>query len=114
MVMGSERTDCDLSVPLADKAQITKPADVHHNLWLREPELHRRDQTVASSEHFRVLAMLCKKAESFVQRCGPNIVECGGDHRTPSFPLIARQTRSGVNGMSRWRIPSGDSASMTA
>jgi len=27
---------------------------------------------------------------------------------------IARQTRSGVNGMSRWRTPSGESASMTA
>src|SRR5215475_1668926 len=112
--MSAQRTDCDLSVPLSDRAEVADLANVHHDLRLREPELHRRDQTVSSCEHFRVVAMLRKKTESFVKGRGPNVVECSRDHDAPPFSLIARHTRSGVKGMSRWRIPSGASASTTA
>src|SRR5207244_13052795 len=89
-------------------------ADIDHDLRLGEPELHRRDQTVAAGQHFRVLAMLGEKGERLVERRGPGVIERGRNHNRPSFSRIARQTRSGVNGRSRWLIPSGDSASMTA
>jgi hypothetical protein len=42
IVMGSERADHDLPVPLADRAEVADPADINHDLRLREPDLGLR------------------------------------------------------------------------
>ena len=76
--MGGKRADRDLPVPLLDRAEVADPADVNHDLRLRQPELHGRDQTVAPREHFRVLAVFGEKAQRLVKRRRPDVVERGG------------------------------------
>ena len=112
--MRRESADRDLAVALADRAEVADPTDVDHDFGLREPELHRGDQAVAAREHLRVLAVPGEEPERLLERRRPDIIERGGDHDRPPFSWIARQTRSGVNGRSRWRMPSGESASTTA
>jgi hypothetical protein len=41
--MSGKRTNRDLPIPLINRAKTTDPANIDYNLWLREPELHRRN-----------------------------------------------------------------------
>src|SRR5207247_658426 len=87
--------------------------EVDQHLRLREPQFHGRDETVAARQDLGVLAVFRQQANRFLERPRSLIIKCGGNHDRPPFE-IARQIRSGVSGMSRCRMPSGESASITA
>ena len=80
------------------------PADVDEERRLREPELHERQERVPAREELRVVAP--EELEGFVDGAGTLVVELRGDHRAPPFAsAIARQTRSGLAGISMSVIP---------
>ena len=67
---------------------------------------------MAAGEQLRVLAG-AEQLDRVLDGLGDLVVERCGDHRAPPS-WIARQTRSGVAGMSMSVTPKGESASTTA
>src|SRR5437879_3985024 len=89
--------------------------DIDKRVGLCQPELHERKEAVPASQHLAVTGTTeCR--DRFLDRRGGLIAEGVRDHRFPS-PLdfrVARQLFSGVRGMSRCLIPTGETASITA
>ena len=104
VVMTCERPDRQLLARVAHVRELVDPADVDEQRRLREPELHERQERVTAREELRVIAP--EELEGFVDGAGTLVVELCGDHRAPPFAsAIARQTRSGLAGISMSVIP---------
>src|SRR4029453_7109206 len=79
-----------------------------------QAELEQRDEALATGQHLGP-GVGADDREGLLDRGRTVVGERCRDHAWPPFePCIARHTVCGVYGMSRWRIPSGLSASITA
>src|SRR5215831_924617 len=117
--MGRECTDPQLASLLLDPVKTGNPADVDDRLRLREPQLHHRQERVPAGQrpHAAVdrqqLDRLVEAGRPVVRELRWTLCVHGGSSQLLAAS-IARHTRSGVNGMSTFLIPSGASASITA
>src|SRR5688572_10132551 len=99
--MSQHCPECYDPVFLTDVVQISETTDVDDRPRLRQPELHRRNQAVATSQNLCILVAR-ERSQSFVESSRPNVVEsCWNHDRTPFERLMARHTFSGVSGKSR-------------
>src|SRR5215472_18573504 len=73
-----------------------------------EPQLHHRDQAHASRKRFGATG---DQGEGFAQARRRCVVERVRNHAPASATIF--QIFSGVSGISTWRTPSGESASIT-
>ena len=114
--VGHRGADDDTPVgALADALELRQPADVDQGADLGEPQLEQGQQAHAAADDLRVRVAPGQDAQGLLDRRRARVVELGGDHAGfTSAPAMARHTVWDVKGMSRWRTPSGASASMTA
>jgi hypothetical protein len=98
VVVARERADGDPIALLAHVGEVREPADVDEQLRPREAEFHEREERVAAGNQLRVVARAEELDRAF-DGVGDLVVERGRDHRAPPS-LIARQTRSGLAGIS--------------
>src|SRR5262249_46860710 len=122
VVMRGHGANGNFPVLLAGVVQVSDSPKVDECFWLGQTQLHRWNQAVPAGQDFCVFAR-SKRGEGFVERRGAQIIESCWNHGRLLclfFPfavvasLIAAQIFSGSNGKSRWRTPSGESASITA
>src|SRR5438093_12925350 len=101
--MRRHRADGNLAVGLPDVIQIRDAGQIDQDFRLREPKLHRRYETMAAGENFRIVV---EQPHGFVESARPVIIECSGNHR------MALHTFSGVSGKSRCRTPSASTTAL--
>src|SRR5947208_7851621 len=109
--MPRQRADRELLARVANVAQVVHAADVDEQRRASEPKTQQRNQRMASREQLRVFAR-AEQLDRLLRRLSDFVVERRGNHGATSS--IARQTRSGVAGMSMLVTPRADSASTTA
>ena len=76
-------TDSDVIASVIDVGQVSETTDVDQHRRRGEPEPHERDQAVATSEKFRLVAVFGECRNGGFGRVGDRVVECGGDHAVP-------------------------------
>src|SRR5438552_15014814 len=96
--MAGERTHADLAVIGLDVREVAQPTDVDDDRGCGQPQLHQRQQRVATSEQLGVVAELAEQTDGLVDGRRPLVIKGGWDHARASW--IAAHTRSGVAGMS--------------
>ena len=114
LVMGDERADhqlAPLGTDLLEAVDPGEPGERHQVRGLREVQLHHRQQALPAGQQLGRVVPLEQR-----DRVGdrPRTVKLEVPHATPPAVWIARQTFSGVAGMSISVTPSGARASSTA
>jgi hypothetical protein len=113
--MAGQRTHGDVTVALPDVRQLADAGDVDEHRGRREPQLHERQQGVATGDQFGVVTVFREQRDGFVGGSGAYEVELRGDHDATAFAArMASQTCCGDAGMVTSRTPMGASASTTA
>src|SRR4029077_20422932 len=91
-----------------------QPSDVDQRLRRPDTELEEGQQALAAGQDLGARGRTYE-AQGFLDGGRALVRECRRDHAWPPFASwMARHTVCGVYGMSRWRMPSGLSASITA
>ncbi len=85
VMVAGQRPDGDVIAAVADVGQVTDPGDVDEDGRRRQPELHERDQRVATGQQLGVLAVLGQQADGLLGRPCSDVVERRRDHRAPPF-----------------------------
>src|ERR1700730_1179175 len=131
--MPCHRANHDLVARFAYVAEPANTANINQQRGLRQAQLHGGQKTMAAGEDLGVFARR-QKIQGFAKRTGRFVVEVRRDHKCllpdTAFAAgflgasagapedwadrIAFQTRSGLSGISMWRMPRGESASQTA
>ena len=75
--------DGDVIAGVIDVGQVIETTDVDQHRRGGEPEPHEWDQAVATSEEFRLVAVLDECCDRSLSRVGDHVVECCGDHAVP-------------------------------
>jgi hypothetical protein len=108
------RPDHQVVAVLTDPAQRVQPAQVDQYRRGGQPQAQQRDQALPAGEYLRVLTGGGERLDRLVHSGRSYVVECRGDHEAPPADWMARQTRSGVQGICTSVTPYGRSASTTA
>src|SRR4051794_17360974 len=109
--MTRERTDRDRVARVADVREVVETPHVDEQRGPRKAQPQEREQRMAACEDLRVVAT-AEQRDRMLDRLGNLVVERSRDHCCTSSS--ARQTRSGVAGMSMSVTPSSASASTMA
>src|SRR5439155_22941391 len=97
--MRGHGADQNLIAFFANVRQILDTADVHEQLWLREPQLHRWNQAVAAGEYLCLVRMSCKRRDCFVECLRRLIIKLCRNHNcllpgsagvSPAMSALAR------------------------
>ena len=98
VVVARERTDGDRVAVLAHVREVGDAPDVDEQLGPRQAQPHEREERVAAGEELRLPAG-AEELDRVVDGLGDLVVERCRDHFAPPS-WIARQTRSGLAGIS--------------
>jgi hypothetical protein len=80
LALGCHGADDDVAALLADALQVRDAGEVDEVLGRREPELHHRDQAMASGQRPRVLAEIGQHGHRFIDGFRAVIGEGAWDH----------------------------------
>ena len=80
VVVGRHRADGYVAAGRANVIEIGDAADVDNGLRLCQAQFHRRHQAVPAGQDFGVRAMQFQERNRFLECCGAQIVERGGNH----------------------------------
>ena len=83
--MDRQRADNQVVAVDAYTAQARHGAEIDQGLRRLQPQLHRRNQTMAAGEQFAVLAVLGHQLQRFFDRARRDIAEISGKHGQPPF-----------------------------
>src|SRR5690349_19794549 len=111
--IGVQGPDRDAAVRRGPVAlELAAPAEVDQLVGTRQAELEEPQEALATGQDLGITTG--DRLDRLVEARWTLILERRRDHAWPPFaPWIARHTVWAVYGMSRWRMPSGLSASTT-
>src|SRR5262249_41764140 len=79
VAMPGQRPDRDHVTLVADVGQVAEPADVDEHVGHGEPQLHQRQQRVATRQELRILACVGGEAQRLVRAASTRVGKGGRD-----------------------------------
>ncbi len=80
VAVAGHRTDREVVACIADVLEIVQAVDVDEHRRRREAEPHERNERVAAGDELGFVAVFGERGDGLVDRPGPDVVECCGDH----------------------------------